>query len=421
MTYQVDRRGRLIGLGLVLATIAVFLAACSSDPTPTPTSRPAPTATSTATAIPPTATPTPTLRPGATPRPTANPTPVPTSTPTPSGAASSRLPLVAPYKPFSSEVIETLYQAALEEAASGGELLTYLFSPSEQHKVFMERFPGLTENVVTVGLTRPSRIIQESDAGQRTADWMSGSIAQIFPLSDRDLAQEFDWAGLGVPAELLEPEMNSWVQGVTSWSINYNAQVIDPSDIPTDLRDFLDPKWRGKLAGTPFFVPPAMGSWGMRFGQGEAVALTRQLIDSGNLLITNNPNPLVFSGERPVMLFQTPTNALINSQLQGGPLDFKLYDGTGLFFTHAIVLENSQVPNTAALKAIWSATVEANQLDKQAGAGWSLSAGPLADPVDPILIAYAKNLDLLERETLENWTQRNDITNAVRGAILGGG
>ena len=387
---------RSAGLGLVLAVMAVLVAACGSDdPTPTATSRQQPTATAT-----------PTTSTAATP------------TPDSSVSASTRIPLVADFQAIPDAVIDRLYQEALAEAAQGGELLTYLFSPNTEHEVFMERFPGITEQVVTAGLARPAKIIQEHDAGQRTADWQSGSIAQVFPLVERGLTEDYDWAAAGVPSILIEPELNSWVHSVSSWSLNFNGDVLDKSDVPTDLNDLLDPKWEGKLVGSPFFVPPALGSWGLRFGKDAAVELGKALVDSGNLLLTNNPNPLLFSGERPILLFHTSANAVTNSELLGGPLDFRHYEGSGLFFTHAVVVEGTKVPSTVALKALWSVTLEHARLAKEAGAGWPAHPGPLADRTDPNIADFAANESFFERELLENWVLRNEITQAVRGAVI---
>jgi len=400
---------RTISLCMVLVVIATLAAACGNDPTPTATAPPKPTAT--AVPVEPTATPKKTA-PIAAPKKTA-----PTATPD-LRSASTKIPLVADFQTIPDAIIERLYKEALVEAAAGGELLTYLFSPNKEHEVFMERFPGITEQVVTAGLARPAKIIQEHEAGQRTADWQSGSIAQVFPLVDRGLTEEFDWGAVGVPEVMIEPELNSWVHSVSSWSLNFNGDVLQKSDVPTDLNDLLDPKWKGKLVGSPFFVPPALGSWGLRYGKDKAVELGKALVESGNLLLTNNPNPLLFSGERPILLFHTSGNAVVNSRLLGGPLDFRHYEGSGLFFTHAVVVKGTKVPSTVALKAVWSVTPEHDRLAREARAGWAAHPGPLADMKDPNIADFAANESFFERETLENWILRNEITQAVRGAVL---
>ena len=333
-------------------------------------------------------------------------------------AASSTVPIIAPYEGVPEALIDELYELALEEAKSGAKLRTYLFGANDLNVTFMNRFPGITEEVVVTGLTRSSRIVQESEANQRTADYAATSIAQAAPLMERGLLEQIDWARWGVPKSLIEPELNSFVADVGNTANIFNTEKLNKSDLPSSLFDFKDSKWEGKLTATPGLLPAAMGSWAMQFGTDSAIELLDDLIGSGTLLVTNNASQLVLSGERPVLMAGSPAFGANVGWLQGAPIDISFYEGSQLIPLHAIVIRDSEARHTAILKAVWSTTIDGRRLAIQEKAGWTASMGPLADPDDRMVKEIKENVSFFSRETLENWQERNEKTGAIRQFVL---
>lgn len=328
-------------------------------------------------------------------------------------ARSSSVPLFAPFVDIDPSAIRRVEQLARREAERGGKLLSYQFSPDELHKAFMADFPGLVEEVQgPFGPAMTTRIIQEASAGQRTADWNTGSLRATMPMAERGLVADIEWDKYGVPRSLIEPRLNACVCSSTDWVIMFNNRAASVDEIPIDLHELRDPRWKGKLVADPGLFPAMMAAWSMLKGHDMARAkrLTEDLLKSGNLLITSSAIPLVLSGERPVMLGHAGSVPALLGWLRGAPVDLKYFRGAGTFPRPYQVMKNSQVPNMALLRVLWEASERGHQAMKKLKVGWHTGIGPLANPDDRMVQLRKKAFDqgLLWQETLENWEERNE-------------
>ena len=326
-------------------------------------------------------------------------------------ARSSSVPLFAPFVDIDPGAIRRVEQLARQEAERGGKLLGYYFPPDERNKAFMEDFPGLVEEAQgPFGPAMTTRMIQEASAGQRTADWNLGSLRATASMAQRGLVAEIDWAAYGVPQSLIEPRLNACVCGVSNYVIMFNTRAVSADEIPTDLHELRDSKWRGKLVADPGLLPGVMAAWSLLKGHDMARTkqLTGELLKSGNLLITSSAIPLVLSGERPVMLGHAAATATLLGWLKGAPVDLKYFRGSGTFPLVFQVMKNSRVPNMALLRILWEVSDPGRQTMKKLKVAWHTGIGPLANPDDRLVKLRKQAFDqgLLWRETLENWEER---------------
>lgn len=148
-----------------------------------------------------------------------------------------------------ADIDPALVAAAKKE---GGELLWYDSSPSDQAKKVMADFkkdyPFIknTKHVVLRAGDIGARVSQEGQANADTADVITADAATLGQLDDRDLLEEIDWVGNGVPKEVA-PNKTMAVSGASIFAFLYNTDKVAESDAPATWDDMVDKKWAGKV------------------------------------------------------------------------------------------------------------------------------------------------------------------------------
>ncbi len=159
-----------------------------------------------------------------------------------------------------------LYQGAdreqilIEGAKKEGQLVfytsnTWIAGPVSQE--FAKRYPFIKANVWrNDSKSILKRLTEEHAAGRYLADVVETSPEYITLLVQASMLQDH-----------YSPELSAYddqakvkgKRGVLAWtnreiyiSLGFNSQLIPPSDAPKTLKDYLDPKWKGKMsiAGT---------------------------------------------------------------------------------------------------------------------------------------------------------------------------
>lgn len=97
------------------------------------------------------------------------------------------------------------------------------------------------------------QMIKEHEAGIKpSTDASPLPLSFIDAIGKSGAIEEIDWAGIGVPAEQIDPNGQSiWIHTIPR-AVFYNTDLVTGDDIPTKLADLLDPKWKGKIAGPGF-------------------------------------------------------------------------------------------------------------------------------------------------------------------------
>jgi putative spermidine/putrescine transport system substrate-binding protein len=215
--------------------------------------------------------------------------------------------------------LDQLYQQA--KATNGGRIVVWDWYPVPEVQIaaFTKRFPGLSITTRGLNFNLASAIITAHQTGAQNSDIVKGSLTTMTNLYDQGYWDRVDWSQFGVPKEFLQIGgrdtglLPDSIQGV---STQYNTSKV--SAVPTQIQDFQDPKWRGKLAAMSYDGYPFTG-YGMKYGQAKMVELIQRLRSSGNLTVSNDASGLLSSGDKPV-LFDTD---LVDSNpaLQTSPIE----------------------------------------------------------------------------------------------------
>jgi iron(III) transport system substrate-binding protein len=202
-------------------------------------------------------------------------------------------------------------QQLIERARAEGEL-NLVLSPTffrggealpEIERAFNSHYGLNTTIQRTVGPTMPqvaATIAQEVQAGRKPqTDLFMGSPFQLATLLRAEALEAVDWQALDsrLPA-LAVAEGNAGVAYISSYSgMTYNQQLIPAGEVPRTLESLLEPKWKGKIASTPYaagFAPLARAT---AWGEQRTVDYLGKLRDQLGGLIRCNEYERLLSGE----------------------------------------------------------------------------------------------------------------------------
>ena len=215
------------------------------------------------------------------------------------------------------------------------------------------------------------RLVQEAAAGQpASTDLYMGNSQAIFDAMKANVLKPTEWAAI-LPRKIPpEPGFDPIaLQGVaiafatTVVGILYNTDLVKGDDIPQSLEDVLKPKWKGKIASTPYaagFRELAMpGLLGREYVLDYTKKLSRQI---GGLVRCGEAERFT-SGEFLMLVLTCGGNDVNVLQATGAPIAHTVIkEGTVLHMRYAGVPKHSQSPNAGALLAAYLQTPEAQAL-----------------------------------------------------------
>src|SRR5262249_37020028 len=103
--------------------------------------------------------------------------------------------------------------------------------------------------------------------------------------------------------------------------VPYNINLVRGDDIPQQLSDVLNPKWKGRIVSTPYAAEfPALASSKM-LGSAQADEFMRQLAPSVGGLIRCGEEQRVASGEFAMMVLSCGADPTIELKRGGAPID----------------------------------------------------------------------------------------------------
>ena len=273
--------------------------------------------------------------------------------PGPSHAAQS--------KPMSAAEL-AFYQGAdrekilLEGAKKEGQVTfytsnTWVAGPMSQE--FEKKYPFVKANVWrSDSKALLKRLTEEVTASRFLADVIETSPEYIAILTREKILQEY-----------LSPELKAYdddakikgKRGVYGWtnreiyiSLGFNSKIIPPAETPKSIKDYLDPKWKGKMsiAGTTTgvqWVGALMEAMGREFLEKlSAQDINVQNISGAAL------SGLVASGEVPLSPTIFNSNIFTHKQ-QGAPVDWRPLDPVIAGVGTSGMVVNSPHPHAALL------------------------------------------------------------------------
>ena len=170
------------------------------------------------------------------------------------------------------------------------------------------------------------RLVNEHRAGNMRADVFDGSFAPTTLIQEGVLAKfqpDFvkDW-----PADLKDRNGYWTAHRLTVITPGYNTSLVKPADVPKNWNDFLDPKWKGKMAwginpgvtASTGFAGLVLREWGEERGMAYLRELAKQNI-TGLKISARAVLDQVIAGEYPLALQILNDNAVI-SRNKGAPV-----------------------------------------------------------------------------------------------------
>ena len=278
-----------------------------------------------------------------------------------------------------------------------------------------------------------NKLTQEKAAGQRaSSDIFLGTSNHIAEGLENGMLRKMDWGSLleqpsppDANINRLAPKgvgvaMASRVVGIT-----YNSSLVKGDDIPNSMEDVFKPKWKGKIASTPFatglYQFAAKDMLGYEYMKGYTVRLAKQIAG----LISCNVVERVASGEFAMLVFDCGHDDALRYQRRGAPVSHVTpREIARINIIYFGVPEHAQHPNTAALFTNFLHTREGQALQWKL-AGHDLHIYPEAHtrkPVQKVVDARGKlALDTVEREFVLGHEELNRIRDEFVKILKEGG
>jgi iron(III) transport system substrate-binding protein len=294
----------------------------------------------------------------------AAPAAAPTPTPQAEGAVS---PQVAQLVQAARQ--ETTLKGAWSPSSFGGsagfERLVQGMNKKYGLSIKAQFTPGIDEQAMA------GRLAQEAAAGQpATEDVYLGNPAGIHDAQPTKVFKALDWRTLVDRPINKEGDFdpvgpnNSAVAFASSVvGVTYNTSLVKGADVPRHLNDLLDPKWKGKVASTPYasgwreFVAPDL------LGQDATFAFVRKFAPQVAGLIRCGESDRITSGEFLMLVMDCGANDVITLKRQGAPIDHVVLDDAAVVHNrYGAVPVNSASPNAAALFVAYLETPEAQSI-----------------------------------------------------------
>lgn len=286
------------------------------------------------------------------------------SSPSPASQPSSPPATDDPASP-SASVAGTPDPAAAREAAceagAGEGTLVYWHNfakPDEIFAAFNEAYPDIkVEGLANRPDDHVQTLMTEVSSGRPpTADILYGELNVLKPVFDADgVNEEIDWPALGVPGEILTHAGNVVRLQRIAGSIVYNTNEVSAADLPDTWEGLLDPKYDGQMIVDPRGRP--FDQFSLIWGHDETIAYVEQLIDlNAQVVPGGTAGMLAVAGGQALMTTGGRSEAVVEQQQQGAPLDIKYLDVIAAYDSFQLVPKDAPHPNAAACMVAWLAT-----------------------------------------------------------------
>jgi len=118
-------------------------------------------------------------------------------------------------------------------------------------------------------------------------DLITGAEAQIFEVAEAGAVERVDWGPLlpaGTPREIVVYGGAGLVVNTAFVGLLYNPKMVRPEEVPTNLKDLANPKWRGKV-----LIPPYTSTWmtqAIPMGRQASLSVVEAIMKNGAVVTT---------------------------------------------------------------------------------------------------------------------------------------
>ncbi|MFG3025296.1 ABC transporter substrate-binding protein [Streptomyces sp. NPDC048254] len=311
-----------------------------------------------------------------------------------------------------TRTLDELYQAALAE---GGKLVIYAGgdTPDQQDgtkAAFLKRFPDIDLTLI-VDYSKYHDVRVDN---QFATDTLVPDVVQLQTLQDftrwkqQDRLLAYKPAGFSEVYDAFKDPQGAWV-GVQAVAFSFMYGVASAgSDAPRTPLDFVDPKWKGKIASSYPHDDDAVlylyTLYAQKYGWDWVAKLATQ--DVRFARGANSPGDAVFAGEKAIGIAAAGSLTMPSSS----PAKFVLPDGHPFMAwgQPAAILKQAKNPTAAKLYLNWAVSPATQQASFN---GWSVRTDSvLPAGLKPIWEYPNANIDgfppfMADRAAVERWKQ----------------
>jgi iron(III) transport system substrate-binding protein len=208
------------------------------------------------------------------------------------------------------------------------------------------------------------RIADEFKAGQKSAsDLFLGSESHFVELNRSDALTRFPWreAFPNIPAVMVELDGRLLREATRYIGVSYNQQLVSEKDLPRRLDDLLNPKWKGKIASTPYAA--SFDRLASVIGLEKTRDFLKRFTQNVAGLIRCGEEERLASGEFMLLGLNCGNYEAERAQRQGMPIGARvLADVPIVGYWYLSIPKNSSHPNLATLFAGFLLTPEGQKV-----------------------------------------------------------
>lgn len=259
----------------------------------------------------------------------------------------------------------------LEGAKKEGELILSwgtgtmggIEGAAEMEKAFSKHYGLNLPFKFTPGPAMPqfaSRVIQEAKAGQpASTDLFVGSENHVARMA----LKSFEWtkAFPHITKPMIDFDNKVLIVTTRTPGFTYNSKMVAGKDLPQRVEDVLNPKWKGKIASTPYAA--SFDRLSMIWGEEKTTAFLNKFVKQVSGLIRCGEDDRIAAGEFAMLVFNCDLAAPQEAKEKGGPVDGNLFKDAGILsYWYLTVPTNARNPNAAALLAAFLLTKEGQDI-----------------------------------------------------------
>ncbi|MBM4262295.1 MAG: extracellular solute-binding protein [Deltaproteobacteria bacterium] len=259
----------------------------------------------------------------------------------------------------------------LEGAKKEGELILSwgtgtmggIEGAAEMEKAFNKAYGLNLPFKFTPGPAMPqfaSRVIQEAKAGQpASTDLFVGSENHVarMPLKGFEWSKAFPH----ITKPMIDFDNKVIIVTTRTPGFTYNSKMVAGKDIPQRVEDVLNPKWKGKIASTPYAA--SFDRLSMIWGEEKTTAFLGKFVKQVSGLIRCGEDDRIAAGEFAMLVFNCDLAAPQEAKEKGGPVDGNVFKDAGILsYWYLTVPSNARNPNAAALLAAFLLTKEGQDI-----------------------------------------------------------
>ena len=205
-----------------------------------------------------------------------------------------------------------------------------------------------------------SRIIQEAKAGQpSSSDLFVGSENHVARMSLKSL----EWTKIfpHITAPMIDFDNKVLIVTTRTPGFTYNTKMVAANDIPQRVEDVMNPKWKGKIASTPYAA--SFDRLSMIWGEEKTTAFLQKFVKHVSGLIRCGEDERIASGEFAMLVFNCDLASPQETKEKGGPVDGQVFKDAGILsYWYVTVPSNARNPNAASLLAAFLLSKEGQDL-----------------------------------------------------------